>query len=272
MPRFKPMFIGKEAILKAFDDLASSPIYSVWISENTMLYSWNDLDKQGGRDVLERTLEAGEQNEDSNIIYIKIHPEKEIKYITNKTPVIATLISQIYSGETSAPGQSLGLYKPDNSNNLELYKLEQRAANAEAKILELTAKIEAQETEEIEEEEPDTIGRIAGILEHPVIKKLSESPEIMQLIGKVVSFVSKAIPAPETAPLSAVAGTPQKDETPDTMPQEETPQEIDMQKLTEDLQRLTPYCKLNETIAKLADLAENKEFVFKMALKQLNDL
>jgi hypothetical protein len=81
---------GTSALLDWYDSNAQSPYYSVWRGRN-LSFSWNNDDMEAGRQKLENDINFAEQNNVTEVLTIKLHPKKDKGYITNGTPVYASL-------------------------------------------------------------------------------------------------------------------------------------------------------------------------------------
>lgn len=86
----KAMVTGTRGVMDWFDRNSASPYYSVWCNRQ-LLFSWNSDDLEEGRNKLENDLFAFEQNGVGDLFTIKLHPKKEKGFITDKTPIYASL-------------------------------------------------------------------------------------------------------------------------------------------------------------------------------------
>lgn len=136
----KAQITGTQGIMEWFDNTATTPYYSVWCG-NQLLESWNDKDFDAGRNKLELNLSAFEQNNVGDLLTIKLHPQAEKGFITNKTPVYASRLIRpceleraVYS-TSSVSGVNNGLensiQKLIDNQNLILSKLSSEEFDAE---------------------------------------------------------------------------------------------------------------------------------------------
>ena len=86
----KAMVTGTRGVMEWFDRNSTTPYYSVWCNKQ-LLFSWNSDDLEDGRNKLENDLIAFEQNGVGDLFTIKLHPKKEKGFITDKTPIYASL-------------------------------------------------------------------------------------------------------------------------------------------------------------------------------------
>jgi hypothetical protein len=149
----KAMVTGTRGIMDWFDRNATSPYYSVWVNRKQLLFSWNDDDMEAGRSKLEDDLAAIEQNNNNDLIIIKLHPKKDkAGYITDKTPIYGSLVCRASELERPNYGmQQIGGYSNKMENVLE------RVLETQNAIL---TKLNADELEEDEAPEQSTIGSL----------------------------------------------------------------------------------------------------------------
>jgi len=139
----KAQITGTQGIMEWFDNTATTPYYSVWCG-NQLLESWNDTDFDAGRNKLELNLSAFEQNNVGDLLTIKLHPQAEKGFITNKTPVYASRLIRpceleraIYSPSSiSGTNNNLenSIHKLIENQNLILSKLNSDEFNDEDEI------------------------------------------------------------------------------------------------------------------------------------------
>ena len=149
----KAMVTGTRGIMDWFDRNATSPYYSVWVNRKQLLFSWNDDDMEAGRSKLEDDLAAIEQNNNNDLIIIKLHPKKDkAGYITDKTPIYGSLVCRASELERPNYGmQQIGGYSNKMENVLEKVLETQNA---------ILTKLNAEELEEDEAPESNTLGSL----------------------------------------------------------------------------------------------------------------
>ena len=156
----KAMVTGTDAVMDWFDRNATSPYYSVWADRKQLLFSWNDDDEVRGRNKLEDDLRAIEQNNNSDVLIIKLHPKKEKGgFVTDKTPINASLNFRLNELERPMYSNMGAMNYPNNA------VLEKILETQNAILTRLTA-------EELEEEEEEQPTGIAGILNSPHVQSL----------------------------------------------------------------------------------------------------
>jgi hypothetical protein len=151
----KAMVTGTRGIMDWFDRNATSPYYSVWVNRKQLLFSWNDDDMEAGRSKLEDDLAAIEQNNNNDLIIIKLHPKKDkAGYITDKTPIYGSLVCRASELERLNYGmpQIAGM-----GYNSKMESVLERVLETQNAIL---TKLNAEELEEEEEEEKGILGNI----------------------------------------------------------------------------------------------------------------
>jgi len=160
----KAMVTGTRGIMDWFDRNATSPYYSVWVNRKQLLFSYNEDDLEAGRSKLEDDLTAIEQNNNNDLIIIKLHPKKDkAGYITDKTPIYGSLVCRASELERVNYGmqQMSGMgYNSKMENVLE------RVLETQNAIL---TKLNA---DELEEEEEEDKGMLGNILSSPQMQTL----------------------------------------------------------------------------------------------------
>jgi hypothetical protein len=160
----KAMVTGTRGIMDWFDRNATSPYYSVWVNRKQLLFSWNDDDMEAGRSKLEDDLAAIEQNNNNDLIIIKLHPKKDkAGYITDKTPIYGSLVCRASELERLNYGmpQIAGM-----GYNSKMESVLERVLETQNAIL---TKLNA---EELEEEEEEDKGMLGNILSSPQMQTL----------------------------------------------------------------------------------------------------
>jgi hypothetical protein len=160
----KAMVTGTRGIMDWFDRNATSPYYSVWVNRKQLLFSWNDDDMEAGRSKLEDDLAAIEQNNNNDLIIIKLHPKKDkAGYITDKTPIYGSLVCRASELERLNYGmpQIAGM-----GYNSKMESVLERVLETQNAIL---TKLNA---EELEEEVEEDKGMLGNILNSPQMQTL----------------------------------------------------------------------------------------------------
>lgn len=161
----KAMVTGTSGIMDWFDRNATSPYYSVWVNRKQLLFSWNDDDMEAGRSKLENDLYAIEQNNNNDLLIIKLHPKKDkAGYITDKTPIYGSLVCRASELEKPMYGmqQMSGIGYNSKMNDVLERVLETQNA--------ILTKLSAEELEEDDEEEDK--GVLGNILNSPHMQTL----------------------------------------------------------------------------------------------------
>jgi hypothetical protein len=164
------MVTGTHGIMEWFDDNSTTPYYSVWSGPKQMNFSWNDDDADAGRQILEKNLNAFEQNGVGSLLTLKLHPKKDkAGHITNVTPHYASIQFRPAALERAIynPNQISGFRENDNTQLLK--------AMIENQNL-ILSKLSEREFEEDESIEKDTF------------TELLKSPQIQ---GLMIAGVSK---------------------------------------------------------------------------------
>ena len=142
---------------------------------------------EAGEGMLSDILEAAEQNENTDIFLIKIHPDLKKGYITSSSDVVATLPVRVV--DLNADYASVSGISPDSSGMVpyNTHYLLKEALGGVNKVLESNKALEARMAllEIPEAKEVDTFDRIGAILEKPgvtdIIGKLLDK---LQLFGQ----------------------------------------------------------------------------------------
>lgn len=260
----RAFYTGTEMIMQAFDNM-DNPYYSVW-SGRDLLFQNNDSDVSKGRNLLMEMLTAAEQNNNTDLLSIKFHPKQEGKYITDKTPVVGTLVVRV----VALPGMNAGVSGVNESGNIPypIWKtitgLAELPTQIQTSLAGFDERLKALEQQQDEPQDaPDMIGRIAGLMENPVI---------MGLITKILPAIfPAAMPQPnmQVAGVNSFAAVENESVSSDQTEQLPAISEADYIKLDNALARLIPHCNVADDLSLLADLAEQNPIMFKMLLTQL---
>jgi len=160
----KAMVTGTRGIMDWFDRNATSPYYSVWVNRKQLLFSWNDDDMEAGRSKLEDDLAAIEQNNNNDLIIIKLHPKKDkAGYITDKTPIYSSILCR--AAELERPNYGMQQMSGMGYNS-KMENVLERVLETQNAIL---TKLNAEELEEEDEEPKNSIG---SLLMQPHIQTL----------------------------------------------------------------------------------------------------
>lgn len=225
------MFTGVENILSAYERLSQTPFYSVWKGKD-LLFQFNEDDPQKGAVFLRENLEAAKENQNRDILKIKIHPKKEKTFITDAAPSIATLYVRVCEW------------------NPQQYVAQQNAivGGYQEKIVQLLETMNNRLTvleEEAEEEEDTQIDTINGVVD--TISGLLDKPIMNKLFDKL--FGGNNVNAQPT-----LSGVP------------------DNEKFKAAIELLTIKDEHFESdMIKLAEIAEKKPLAFKMLIAELRE-
>ena len=224
------MFTGVQNILSAYENLAETPFYSVWKGKD-LLFQFNEADSVKGYEKLKEQLLAAEQNNNRDILKIKIHPVKAKPYITDVTPHIATMYIRVCAWDSQQYSNNLLQSNTINDKVLETLN----GINSRLVALE--------EEEEIEEVETDQFSKISGVI--GTVSSLLEHPLIAGIVSKFINM-------PNAQPAAAISGI---NNTYDSA--------VDL------LRRVDP--DFENDICKLAEIAEKKPLAFKLLIAELRE-
>lgn len=267
-------YTGKDNILDAYDALNKDGefSYSVWHSDKDIAFQYVGNDREKARQMLEDNLEAMESAQNTDLLFLKFHPDPKGKgYIDRKTPVISTTPVRVTSledtdeavsyeiGSTSRPaGMPYAMWKAIGA-------LENLPAAITTKLEAFDTRLKEIELMEIEEPEPvdpvqKAIGMVTGVLSNEVV---------MSALGQFLNFI-KPQPAPVFNPLR-VNGMSEQSNEPEILPAPvpEAKPAIDEDKLNDALNRLYPHCVLDTDMQLLAKMAESNPVLFKSMLAML---
>lgn len=242
----KAMYNGVQQIMDAYDRNSETPFYSVWAGRD-MIFSFNEDDAEKGRNHLLENLVACEQNEHTDILKIKFHPKKEKYFITDKTPAIATLFVRVCEVN---PNRGQYQMMPQNyQQNPQIIELLSKQNEMLSGFHNRLALIEGTDEEDLENETETEaiIGKIEGILNHPIVNLL---------VGVLTPKLSSLIQQPKNT-VTSLAGV-----------NEDIGSQTD--KLENALIRLSNHVEdLPTTMTKLADYADRNKAQFDILLKML---
>lgn len=247
----KAMYNGVQDIMNAYDRNAETPYYSVWAGRD-MVFSYNEDDAEKGRNHLLENLIACEQNDHTDILKIKFHPKKETKFITDKSPSIATLFVRVCDVNNNR-GQLMQM-QPNYSQNNQIATLLEKQNEIISGLHNRLSLLETTENDldedfDDETEMETTLGKINGILNHPVTN---------MVLGLLIPALPKLMQQPTNA-VTSLAGVENKEN--------EDQQTNDIETA---LIRLNDHVEdLAETLTKLANYADKNTAQFNMLLKML---
>jgi len=177
---------GTSALLDWYDSNAQSPYYSVWRGRN-LSFSWNNDDMEAGRQKLENDINFAEQNNVTEVLTIKLHPKKDKGYITNSTPVYASLDFRPCALESTVYGLPVSA-QPNN------YAMSQIMDKLNA----LESRIAGSEMDFEEEEDNKPESPINALLNNPDVHQALVSG-LLGLIGGMFTHTPQV-------PVSGIAG------------------------------------------------------------------
>ena len=157
----KAMVTGTRGVMEWFDRNSTTPYYSVWCNSQ-LLFSWNSDDLEDGRNKLENDLIAFEQNGVGDLFTIKLHPKKEKGFITDKTPIYASL--NFRPAELERAYYSPNAIAGTGSNQL---------ADAIARLTETQNLILSKLSEEEFEEEEKEESALGKLINNPAVQGLA---------------------------------------------------------------------------------------------------
>lgn len=157
----KAMVTGTRGVMEWFDRNSTTPYYSVWCNRQ-LLFSWNSDDLEDGRNKLENDLIAFEQNGVGDLFTIKLHPKKEKGFITDKTPIYASL--NFRPAELERAYYSPNAIAGTGSNQL---------ADAIARLTETQNLILSKLSEEEFEEEEKEESALGKLINNPAVQGLA---------------------------------------------------------------------------------------------------
>jgi hypothetical protein len=167
---------GTSALLDWYDSNIQSPYYSVWRGRN-LSFSWNNDDMEAGRQKLENDINFAEQNNVTEVLTIKLHPKKDKGYITNSTPVYASLDFRPCALESAV----YGLPMSSQPNNYAMSQIMD-------KLNALESRISGNEMD-FEEEDNKQESPINALLSNPDVHQALVSG-LIGLIGGMISHTS----------------------------------------------------------------------------------
>lgn len=247
-----------------------SPCWSLWHSEKDIAAQYTGIDKDRSKKLFEAQLEVLTRAKNTRLMYLKFHPaDKGYKYITRKsdalsiTPVRVFPIDdmEIISGtEESYQSRPQGI-------PFQMWDVITGMKNLPAKLEEtMTAKLRtfeerlaALESDEVEEAEPDQLGKVVGL-----ITGITQNPQIMGAIGTILGYLKPAPPV-----MGGYRSMNGMDTEPTNPVVENEPAAPDENLVNDALNRLHLHCKLDQDLPLLADLAEQNPDQFKMLLSML---
>jgi len=235
MARKKSWVSGADNVLNWFEANAKEPYFSVWKGRE-ILFSNNENDFEAAKDKLHSNIVAGEQNNVTEDLQLRLHYKPAKGYINNKSEYHSSLFFTPTEVETMHPATMY--YQNNNNNNAILEKLN----GIESRI----SAIETDEDPEEEEEEEKPKG-INGIID-----TLLQNEQIqMAMINAATSFIGKFMP--QNKPMG-IAGIPEEQD----------------EKIIGAIAILKQHnANLGDDLMKLADMAQNNNGQFNFLISML---
>lgn len=225
---------GADNVLSWFEANANEPYFSVWRGRD-ILFSNNENDFEVAKQKLHDNIVAGEQNNVTEELQLRLHHAPAKGYINNKSEYHSSLYFS--PAETEAMQPATMYYQNSNNKNEILEKLNG-----------IESRIAAIETDEdIEDDEDDKPTGINGIID-----TLLQNEQIqMAMVGAVTSFLGKFMP--QNKPMG-IAGIPEEQD----------------EKIIGAIAILKQHdAQLGDDLLKLADMAENNNGQFNFLLSML---
>lgn len=241
------MVQGLEQTMQSVEALAPTPYFSVWC-ERTLVFPWNKDDKSAGISYLEDNLRALHENKNRQILVIKWHPEQEENYITEKTPVIASLSFRVWPHDPSA-------YRMNGAEFIESRVNAQLADKIDSLTSQVSALLASKEDPE-DDGEDGNIGEVDQILEKGY--KLLSHPAVTAMLSSMGVNIPNSNPG--TTSLGNIPATSDIS---------------DDQKLANALQALLihdPMPYLADDLQKLANLASKDKAQFNFLINMLRKM
>lgn len=179
----KPTYLGADNIIEAYDFFTEgAPYWSIWQGRSILGQSFTD-DSAAAKKRFVDLIEAADESGNSDLLVIKFHPVLTNGYVTEKTPVVGTMIARVYT----ADGGLINGQGDPRVNNYYVNKDRAMIEQIKALIDPLTLKIK--ELEDNQTKEPAT--GIAGLLEHPLAGQFMQHlmPAIAPAIGKLLGSI-----------------------------------------------------------------------------------
>lgn len=235
MAKKRSWITGADAVLQWFEANADKPYFSVWRGRD-ILFSNNENDFEVAKKKLYDNIVAGEQNDVTEELQLRLHNAPAKGYIDNSSKYHSSIYFTPTEYEKLQPAPMY--YKNDNhTNNAILEKLN----GIESRI----AAIEMdEEFEEVEEKPTGINGIIQTLLNNEQIQ--------MAMIGAATHLLSKFMPSQKT--VNGIAGIPEEQD-------EKIMGAIAVLKQHDPL--------LGDDLLKLAEMAENNNNQFNFLLSML---
>lgn len=259
MALIRPVHVGKEAILDAFDTLskAGDQVFAVWYNDREIAFQCS-MDAATQRDILESNLEALDRSGNTDILYLKMYPATTNGWIDTKTKAVSNTPIQVceYKGAVGAvPMENQPRPAGMSYEAWEMLKgFKDIPGQVQAKLLEIDEKIALLTALEEEEPEVNQIDQTMGM-----INGLTNNPVVMQLVTKLLEFFNRPVTPAIYQPTIGMAET-----TAPPAPQQRIPFNED--EMNSALDILSYHCDLGACLQKLAQMAQSNPGQFKMYL------
>jgi len=260
----KATYIGVDNIMRGFDRLnAQTPYWSIWQGRNIFHQYYTD-DRETGKVEFNAIIDELDEAEYIDPIIVKFHPTLSGGFITDRTPVIGTMICRIYTANGQLSGISeitADKFQYANARNNQLLE------GIKGMLAPLQAQIDELKAGNVEE----GITGLERYLNHPAAQQIIGhlmpviTPHINSILGAILpgqkpngQFHTPAINGVGDQPDS---GAPQVDLS-----------EADEERLWSAIDRLALKMELVPDIERLANLADTQPQMFNMLLQQLRSM
>lgn len=187
----KPMYIGMDKILSAFDNKAETPFWSVWFGKACAGYNYIN-EHETSRDKLERQIQDIIDADNTDVFVIALHPSKKTSYKYEDCKDAILMYCAIRKMDIPQYGQALH----GNAMNYEIMQ----------KLNAMESKINAMEAEEVEEDEEAVSGtaeaelldKINGIVNSPIVAAL------LGLLAPKINNKTHALASPDPDELTKI--------------------------------------------------------------------
>jgi len=254
---------GMEQVLNGYDlhcQVREAVAYSVW-QGGVPKFTFNDGDIGEGREWLEQHIKTLEMNGSTAMYTIRFHPHKPDQELTNKAEITGSANFKMHEPSYTAVTGRAQAPAPD----ARLDKILEVLINQEERLKAIENAELEEEIEEVEEEEPDQIGKVLNGIRQ--IEDTIKGSEVLSELYSDLRIGLRILAKKAGIELPQMNNRPRQEQAVNGNTMEGTTQQVDMRVVMSELVKQFP--ELPEMLVKLHRIMKEDPDMFDLAKKKL---